>query len=214
MSELLDYLPESYRNSRETLAFQRSLQSEAEGLWAARDELLAQLDPYTATWGLELWERALGVEGASHLDTQLRRSQIAAKIRGQGGTTLAAVREAARAFLGVDAAVEELFREYRIQLDVPAEYVPGAGLPRLMEHLARVLPAHIAFHVTTHMEGHAAKSFRRCGQAGLYCAACGLPTEDCLTEMDWAELDAQSFTWADWDKKTWFLLLYGRERHG
>ena len=54
----MSYLPENYPASRETVCFQQALQPEAEGLWAARDDLLAQLDLWTATWGLDL--RALG----------------------------------------------------------------------------------------------------------------------------------------------------------
>lgn len=210
MSELMGYLPENYRGSREVLALQNALQGEVDGVWAARDDLLAQLDPYTATWGLELWERALGIESAAHLDTQLRRRQIAATVQSQTETTPAAVQEAARTFLGMDAAVEEVFQEYRIELDVPAEYVPGAGLPRLMDHLARVLPAHIAFHVTTHMEGHASKSFLRCGNVTTFCGARGLPTESGIQPLTWAQLDALGWSWADWGTKTWFKLLYGR----
>lgn len=53
MRRLMDYLPENYPASRETAAFQEALQPEADALWAARDGLLAQLDPYTATWGLD-----------------------------------------------------------------------------------------------------------------------------------------------------------------
>ena len=65
MRRLMDYLPENYPASRETAAFQEALQPEADALWAARDGLLAQLDPYTATWGLDYWERALGIWGWS-----------------------------------------------------------------------------------------------------------------------------------------------------
>lgn len=50
----MSYLPENYPASRETVAFQRALQPEVELIWRVRDGLLAQLNPYTATWGLGL----------------------------------------------------------------------------------------------------------------------------------------------------------------
>ena len=64
----MSYLPENYPASRETVCFQQALQPEAEGLWAARDDLLAQLDLWTATWGLDLWEAALGLSNGQGLD--------------------------------------------------------------------------------------------------------------------------------------------------
>lgn len=55
-----------------------------------------------------------------------------------------------------------------------------------------------------------AKCVLRCGHAGVYSGARGLPAEGYITALTWAELDAQKLNWADWDEKTWFTLLYGR----
>lgn len=54
-----------------------------------------------------------------------------------------------------------------------------------------------------------AQSFRRCGNPTTLGGARGLPTENCLQEITWAELDRKRWTWADWGKKTWFKLLFG-----
>lgn len=55
-----------------------------------------------------------------------------------------------------------------------------------------------------------AQSFRRCGNPTTRGGARGLPTENCLQEITWAELDAKGWSWADWDSKTWFQIRYGR----
>lgn len=55
-----------------------------------------------------------------------------------------------------------------------------------------------------------AQSFRRCGNPTTLGGARGLPTENCLQEITWAELDAKGWSWADWDSKTWFQIRYGR----
>ena len=57
----MSYLPEWYQNSRETVAIQESIQPEIDLIQQARDDLLAQLNPWTATWGVALWEDALGL---------------------------------------------------------------------------------------------------------------------------------------------------------
>lgn len=86
----MSYLPENYPASRETVCFQQALQPEAEGLWAARDDLLAQLDLWTATWGLDLWEAALGLSNGQGLDLRAlggvqRHHAAAGKNRGGHG---------------------------------------------------------------------------------------------------------------------------------
>ena len=60
--KLMDYLPRYYDRSAEVIALQGALDPEAAAVRAAWDGLLAQLNVATATWGLEAWERALGLE--------------------------------------------------------------------------------------------------------------------------------------------------------
>lgn len=62
MSSLLNYLPAWYRESPEVRAIQQAIQPELDTLWTFREEFARQLDPSTATWGLSLWEEALGLE--------------------------------------------------------------------------------------------------------------------------------------------------------
>ena len=78
----MGWLPENYPASRETVAFQEAIQPEIGELWRLREEFLLQLNPYTATWGLPLWERALGLTASSALETDVRRRAVVAKLQG------------------------------------------------------------------------------------------------------------------------------------
>ena len=147
MRELLSYLPDAYQNSPETVAFQTALQPEVDGVWAARDSLLAQLDPYTADWGLDYWEAALGIAPAGHLSLETRRRQIAAKLQGRGPTTADTLRQLAETFLGVPVEVTEVFGQYRVELTAEGLAVDREGMARLREQLIAVLPAHLDFQV-------------------------------------------------------------------
>lgn len=139
----MSYLPENYPDSRETAAFQEALQPEVRAIWEARDSLLAQLNPRTADWGLEYWEEALGIPTAGHLDLELRRREIVAKLQGRGPTTAETIRNVAQTLLGVPVTVTEVFDEYRVELTVPKGFVPGAELSRLRGQLNRIIPAHL-----------------------------------------------------------------------
>lgn len=144
----MSYLPENYRDSAETVAFQSALQPEADGLWEARDGLLAQLDPFTATWGLDYWEEALGLPPSGHLALELRRQQIVAKIQGRGTTTAETLKNVAETLLGVPVDVIEVFDEYRVELVTEGRLLPlKSGVKELRERLLDILPAHLDFQL-------------------------------------------------------------------
>lgn len=143
MRELMSYLPENYPASRETVAFQEALQPEVGILWEARDDLLAQLDPYSATWGLDYWEDALGLSNGQGLELGARRRVIVAKLQGRATTTPEVVKTVTETILGVPVEVVEVFDEYRVELVVPAGFVPGDELARLKAQLRGIMPAHL-----------------------------------------------------------------------
>lgn len=143
----MSYLPENYPASRETAAFQEALQPEVGVLWAARDDLLAQLDLWTATWGLDLWEDALGLSNGQGLDLDTRRRTVAAKLQGRATATTQVVKDVAETLLGVPVAIIEVFDEYTVMISTPAGYLPRPRAVRLRAQLRDIMPAHLDFQV-------------------------------------------------------------------
>lgn len=143
----MSYLPENYPASRETTAFQEALQPEVGLMWKARDDLLAQLDLYTATWGLDYWEEALGLLNGQGVDLDSRRRQIAAKLQGRATTTPQVVKDVAETLLGVQVQVVEIFGEYRVELVSEDGFRPGIGAARLRAQLQDIMPAHLDWQI-------------------------------------------------------------------
>lgn len=143
----MSYLPENYPASRETVAFQEALQPEVGLIWEAKDDLLAQLDPYTATWGLDYWENALGLLNGQGFDLDTRRRQIAAKLQGRATTTPQVVKDVAETLLGVQVRVVEIFGEYRVELVSEDGFRPGIGAARLRAQLQDIMPAHLDWQI-------------------------------------------------------------------
>lgn len=139
----MSYLPENYPASRETVAFQEALQPEVNTIWEARDQLLSQLNPYSATWGLWYWEDALGLGACEALPLDTRRRQIAAKLQGRAGTTPQVVKDVAETMLGVPVAVVERFGEYLVELVVDGGGTLPAGTGALKGRLREIMPAHL-----------------------------------------------------------------------
>jgi len=147
MRELMSYLPENYPASKETVTFQLALQPEVGIMWEARDDLLAQLDPYTATWGLDLWEAGLGLSNGLGLDLDTRRRTIVAKLQGRATTTPQVVKDVAETLLGVPVTVIEVFDEYTVLLATPAGFLPRPRAVRLRAQLRDIMPAHLDFQI-------------------------------------------------------------------
>lgn len=147
--ELMAWLPENYPASRETVEFQGAIQPEIALLWRLRDEFLAQLDPYTATWGLPLWEDSLGLNGCEGLSLDTRRRQVVAKLQGRGTTTVEVVRDLAETMLGLPVIVTEWYADYQVDLEVDGG-MPGLkwdALTPLRERLVEIMPAHLDWQV-------------------------------------------------------------------
>lgn len=145
MRDLMSYLPEWYQNSRETVVIQESIQPEIDLIQQARDDLLAQLNPWTATWGVALWEDALGLVGNGTLSLDQRRANVAAKIRSRETTTPALVKEISETILGVPVTVTELYGDYWVEICFDAQGELPAGLDGLADQLDKIMPAHLGW---------------------------------------------------------------------
>lgn len=143
MRELMSYLPENYPNSRETVVFQAALQPEVNTIWEVRDDLLAQLNPYKATWGLAYWEDALGLAADDGRTLGQRRARVVARLQGRDTTTPAVIQAVAETLLGFKVTVIEYFSEYRVELEVDSGRALPAGVPQLKERLREIMPAHL-----------------------------------------------------------------------
>lgn len=144
---LMEWLPENYPASGETVTFQEAIQPEIDALWQLRREFLQQLDPYSATWGLPYWEDSLGLKGSEGLSLDTRRRQVVAKLQGRGPTTVQVVRDLAETLLGVPVAVTEWYAEYRVELEPDSGGVLPDGALALRERLEEIMPAHLDWQI-------------------------------------------------------------------
>ena len=110
---------------------------------AAAVDTAEQIFPETATWGLVLWEEALGIFGAQGDALELRRRQVAAKLRGLGATTAGTVKAVAETALGVPVEVRELFGQYRVELIPDSGGRLPDGAVQLRQRMNAIMPAHL-----------------------------------------------------------------------
>lgn len=145
MRDLMSYLPDEYQNNKETVTIQEAIQPETSILWQARDDLLLQLNPRTATWGLAYWESAFGLTADGQKDLEQRRSKVIAKIRGRETTTPELIKELAEGILGIPVEVDEIYCEYRVALCFNAQKSLPLGMEDLKDILDEIMPAHLVW---------------------------------------------------------------------
>lgn len=145
--ELLKYLPPFYADLKDMVDIQSSQGIEIEMQRAAITDLLNQFFVNTATWGLDIWERELGIATSTGANER-RREVIMAKLRGAGTTTKEMIRSVASAFSGGDVEVMEYPGEYRFVV----KFTGVLGIPPNMDGLVTAIdeikPAHLAYSFT------------------------------------------------------------------
>jgi len=143
--ELIDLLPDYYRNSSEVVTLQGAYQHWTDGLKAARDDFVAQLNVASATWGLKQWETALGLKTDVSKSYEYRRTRIMSKMRGQGTTTKKMIQNVAESFSNGTVSIIEYNSENRFEI----KFTGTIGVPPNMDDLTAAIeeikPAHLAY---------------------------------------------------------------------
>jgi uncharacterized protein YmfQ (DUF2313 family) len=145
MGSLIDYLPERHKSSPETAEVQQSLQRWADKMHADKSDLFDQFFIRSATWGLDIWEAALGVGADISKPYRFRRARIESKLRGLGATTKATIETVAASFSNGEVEVVEHNDEYRFDVVFTGTIGIPPNMGDLTAAIEEVKPAHLAF---------------------------------------------------------------------
>lgn len=142
---LIDLLPDYYKNSSQVVELQGAFEHWTEALKAARDDLFTQMNVESATWGLTLWEKALGLETDVSKSNEFRRTRIMSKLRGAGTTTKKMIQNVAESFSNGQVEIVEYNEENRFEV----KFVGTLGIPPNMDDftaaIEEIKPAHLAY---------------------------------------------------------------------
>lgn len=142
--EMLGYLPGYYGGSRIMRSLIDTQGMELDQFRVALDGILNQFYVATATWGLERWERELGIAVDPAKPVEQRRSVILSKMRGIGSVTTSLLQSVAEAYDGGSVEVTADPGQYRFIV----KFVDTLGVPPNLADLKAVIeeikPAHLA----------------------------------------------------------------------
>ncbi len=145
---LINLLPYFFKESNEVIELQGAFNNQMEMVIAAKEDYFKQFILSTATWGLENWERAYGLEIDISKSNEFRRTRIMSKMRGQGTTTKGMIENVAKSFSNGEVEVIEHADNYTFEI----KFVGTMGIPPNMGDLTSAIeeikPTHLAYSYT------------------------------------------------------------------
>lgn len=143
--DLVSLLPWFYNGNITMKELQNTVSKELGKLYYHLEDLINQLFIDTATWGLSIYEKELGLITNQSLSYEERRELIKAKLWGRGTTTKQMIKETAEAFSGGEVDVIEYPEESKFIV----KFIGVKGIPRNMQGfidmLETIKPAHLAY---------------------------------------------------------------------
>ena len=105
-------------------------------------DLLNQFSVNTCTWGILLWEKFIGILSDSSKSLEERKARVLAKIRGQGTTTIEAIKNICNAYADNTEVVEHT-SEYWFELLLESYNGFLTDIESLYNTITEVKPAHL-----------------------------------------------------------------------
>lgn len=144
--ELMAYLPSYYNKNQSMMKdIQNAIAQEAGRANYSSVDMLDQFFLDTATWGLDIWERELGVETDASSVNETRRESIKAKLRGSGTITKEMLKNTALAFTNAEIEIIENYEDYSFII----KFIGVKGIPSNMQAfidmVEAIKPAHLAY---------------------------------------------------------------------
>lgn len=144
---MIHYLPEYYQKSEVFIQLLQSFTDEINANNYAISDLEGQLFVDTATWGLSVWEKELGVYTDVSKPYSERREAIKAKMRGSGTCSIQMIKNAALAYTNAEVEVIEDNPNYAFVV----KFVSTKGIPPNEKDFTNTIdtikPAHLAYTV-------------------------------------------------------------------
>ena len=151
---LINKLPSFYDNDI-TRPIQNSFTVEADLINDKVEKTLEQFFVDSATYGLDKWEKMLGISKNNN-DIQTRRENIKAKMRSRGTTTVSVIKNICEAYSNGTVEIIVNHSDYSFVID----FIDTIGIPKAFDELDKTIneikPCHLAhsykFNYNTHLD--------------------------------------------------------------
>ena len=151
---LINKLPSFYDNNI-TKPIQNSFDIEVNSINDEVDNVLNQFYVDSATYGLDYWERMLGIS-KNNFDIDTRRENIKAKMRSRGTTSIEVIKNICEAYSNGIVEIIVNHSDYSFEIN----FIGSIGVPKAFAELDKTVneikPCHLAhsykFNYNTHSD--------------------------------------------------------------
>ncbi|MCY9658109.1 DUF2313 domain-containing protein [Paenibacillus chondroitinus] len=142
--QMIGVLPEMYASIHEARAL---MQSEGVEFDVVKDCSIAVFDQAKidiSTWGLSLWEEALGIKTDISKSYSIRRAVIKSKIRGNGTTTMALLQKVVSSYENGVIEVTAQPALYQITISFSGAIGAPPNIADVQSAVEAIIPAHLS----------------------------------------------------------------------
>jgi len=141
--ELKGLVPEGIAEIREFTEIYNTQGTELDNIYNAIDDVLNQCYVSTATWGLKLWEKLLGITTDNTKPDVYRRDVILSKMKGFGTVNVTLIDTLAESYDNGEISIIEHNDNYSFEV----QFVGTKGIPLNIDDLknaiSEIKPAHL-----------------------------------------------------------------------
>jgi hypothetical protein len=142
---MLGYMPPHWKNSPTTQSIVNASGSEFDLLYTAHNDIKAQFSVDTATWGLEIFEKELGIKTDLSKPVEDRRSVIKSKMRGTGKVSAALIKLVVDAYTNGQADVT--FSSGVITIEFTSIIGIPPNITDVQKAVEDIIPAHLPYEI-------------------------------------------------------------------
>ncbi|RXM79569.1 hypothetical protein DP144_01820 [Clostridium tetani] len=143
-NEMLQQITPMYQNSRIEQAIYEAIGSEFDSADELAQEILLQLHPQTATWGLIFWEQRLGLPTNINEDIERRRRKVIAKRQSKHIITPERMAIILKNYTGADIEMIENIAPYTFEVKLTGREGFSKSLEDLYKEVKRIKPSHLS----------------------------------------------------------------------
>lgn len=144
---MIETITPIYRNSRIEQAIYEAIGSEFDDGDNLVEEVLLQLFPQTAAWGLVFWEQRLNISINLNEDIDKRRKKVITKLQTKYPITPERMASILKSYTGFDSIINEGVTDYIFEVILTSEDAFNINTENVLKIVNRIKPSHLGYNL-------------------------------------------------------------------
>lgn len=144
---MIETITSIYKNSGIEQAIYEAIGSEFDHVDKLAEEVLFQLFPQTATWGLVFWEQRLNISINPNEDIDKRRKMVITKLQTKYPITPERMASILKSYTGFDSIINEGIADYIFEVILTTENTFNINTKDVLKIINKIKPSHLRYNL-------------------------------------------------------------------